>query len=959
MGFLLRDVLKTLCGVNQWCYAVFWKIGCQNPNLLIWEECYYEPKSRAVLPHSSGFEKPEVPFGDWEGYWATDAHSQLKLQTGNRLQLLIDKMMMNNQVNLVGQGIVGRAAFTGTHEWILAKSYTGDGHPPEVLGEIHDQFSGGMQTIAVIPTPHGVVQLGSSLTIMENMGFVNNVKSSILQLGCVPGALLSDNLVKESTERIGVPVSFGIPGPMSEHLSRNKVLKSTHLEANSGNQPSVSSLSSTITQPSHSQVRQIQDNLLSTTSTFCTLNSKNTLSRSHVRLSEQNMTSITTPGDPFLGQLENGVFAGEVIPANSDPWMNKQSSCNSSPFSHQSIIGQSVGNNSILTLLEQQLHSGTRPQVLVNGNKNGSDSSFTPLMMRNESLNVNSPLTSVTELHNGISSQMRATSVLCSVLHPHKSLEINQSSMQLDEFDLQNSDLSRVEEVPSSCQVVQSSVTGTLAGVSHPVHHSVDGKRAKNGTVAKKEKKDDHLFHALNMLSSQQDDHKSLDENFPGSFNYWPKHASGSQSIEIASLKCDDQCGQPLSGDDLYDVLGADFKNRLFNSTSDNLFADGPCTSRQRDKDRLSFTNIQETSSDLFSGNLDISDCSLFTDMGSDHLLDAVVSRAHSIAKQSLDDNVSCKTTLTKISGSSTSSGSPTYGLVDMSDNVQKDLPSCLEKAGIKASSCLRSGSSKDDTGSCSQTTSIYGSQLGSWVSQTMRRDDSVSTAYSRKKDEASKPNRKRLKPGENPRPRPKDRQMIQDRVKELREIVPNSAKCSIDALLERTIKHMLFLQSVTKHADKLKQTGESKIISKEGGVLLKDNFEGGATMAFEVGSQSMVCPIIVEDLNSPRQMLVEMLCEERGFFLEIADLIRGLGLTILKGVMEVRNDKVWAHFAVEANRDVTRMEVFMSLVHLLEQTVKGGASSGTTLENNMVVHHAFSQQATSIPATGRPGSLE
>jgi hypothetical protein len=42
------------------------------------------------------------------------------------------------------------------------------------------------------------------------------------------------------------------------------------------------------------------------------------------------------------------------------------------------------------------------------------------------------------------------------------------------------------------------------------------------------------------------------------------------------------------------------------------------------------------------------------------------------------------------------------------------------------------------------------------------------------------------------------------------------------------------------------------------------------------------------------------MLCKERGIFLEIADQIRGLGLTILKGVMEVRKDKVWARFAVE-----------------------------------------------------------
>lgn len=44
----------------------------------------------------------------------------------------------------------------------------------------------------------------------------------------------------------------------------------------------------------------------------------------------------------------------------------------------------------------------------------------------------------------------------------------------------------------------------------------------------------------------------------------------------------------------------------------------------------------------------------------------------------------------------------------------------------------------------------------------------------------------------------------------------------------------------------------------------------------------------------------LQMLCEERGLFLEIADLIKGLGLTILKGVMEARNDKIWSRFSVE-----------------------------------------------------------
>ncbi|KAL0923659.1 hypothetical protein M5K25_007725 [Dendrobium thyrsiflorum] len=192
-----------------------------------------------------------------------------------------------------------------------------------------------------------------------------------------------------------------------------------------------------------------------------------------------------------------------------------------------------------------------------------------------------------------------------------------------------------------------------------------------------------------------------------------------------------------------------------------------------------------------------------------------------------------------------------------------------------------------------------------------------------KKLEEYTKVVRKRARPVESTRPRPKDRQQIQDRVKELREIVPNGAKCSIDSLLDRTIKHMLFLQSLTKYVDKLKQADEPKLISEKSGVVLKDNTNGvgGATWAYEVAGQTMACPILVEDVYPSGQMLVEMLCEEQGFFLEIADVVRGFGLTILKGDMEIRERKVWARFLVEANRYVTRMDIFLSLVQFLQQT--------------------------------------
>ncbi|KAH9302694.1 hypothetical protein KI387_014277 [Taxus chinensis] len=194
--------------------------------------------------------------------------------------------------------------------------------------------------------------------------------------------------------------------------------------------------------------------------------------------------------------------------------------------------------------------------------------------------------------------------------------------------------------------------------------------------------------------------------------------------------------------------------------------------------------------------------------------------------------------------------------------------------------------------------------------------------------DEPVKMIRKKA-PGECVRPRPKDRQQIQDHVRELREIIPGGTKCSIDSLLERTIKHMIFLQCVMKHADKLKLSGESKVFLKEGSFLARDDLKGDASWALELGGQMIRCPVIVENLDQPRQMLVEMLCEEHGLFLEIADTIRGLGLIILKGFMEAQNLKIWARFVVEANKNVQphRLEVLWSLMHLLQPSAMSNSS--------------------------------
>ncbi|XP_022953791.1 transcription factor bHLH155-like isoform X1 [Cucurbita moschata] len=191
------------------------------------------------------------------------------------------------------------------------------------------------------------------------------------------------------------------------------------------------------------------------------------------------------------------------------------------------------------------------------------------------------------------------------------------------------------------------------------------------------------------------------------------------------------------------------------------------------------------------------------------------------------------------------------------------------------------------------------------------------------KSSEPGKNSKRRARPGESCRPRPRDRQLIQDRIKELRELVPNGAKCSIDSLLERTIKHMLFLQGITKHVDKLNKCANMKLHQKENGRMGTSNTDQGSSWAVEVGGQLKVCSIIVENLNKNGQILVEMLCEECSHFLEIAEAIRSLGLTILKGITEAHGDKTWICFVVEGenNRNIHRMDILWSLVQILQRS--------------------------------------
>ncbi|KAF5194630.1 Transcription factor lhw [Thalictrum thalictroides] len=106
MGTLLKEALKCLCGANRWSYAIFWKIGYQNPTLLVWEDFHYEPTHNSSLSSIAGVDSTDLLLKEWEGLWSYHENHfpQYKGQGEDRVSSLLNRMMINNHVHVVGEG---------------------------------------------------------------------------------------------------------------------------------------------------------------------------------------------------------------------------------------------------------------------------------------------------------------------------------------------------------------------------------------------------------------------------------------------------------------------------------------------------------------------------------------------------------------------------------------------------------------------------------------------------------------------------------------------------------------------------------------------------------------------------------------------------------------------------------------------------------------------------------------
>lgn len=237
----------------------------------------------------------------------------------------------------------------------------------------------------------------------------------------------------------------------------------------------------------------------------------------------------------------------------------------------------------------------------------------------------------------------------------------------------------------------------------------------------------------------------------------------------------------PISRNDLFDMLGLEDKmDYACGSLDDVLLWRDDLNACKLDPDISSLSTQLDVCPTFDSLNDEIFCSQIFSVADSDQLLDAVISKFNSGAKQSSDDSMSCKTSITNLH-SSHPGDSPNIGQMGLSELVQGEnfgLAPILVKPEKGASSYIKPACSLDKTEECSPRVGFHKSQICLWVKSGQNaKSDGLPASNGKKVEEIGKLNRKRPRPGENPRPRPKDRQMIQDRIKELREIVPNGAK--------------------------------------------------------------------------------------------------------------------------------------------------------------------------------------
>ncbi|KAG0620609.1 hypothetical protein M758_4G229200 [Ceratodon purpureus] len=199
---LMQHTLRGLCSSDsQWVYAVFWRIlprnypppqwdtegsimdrskgnrrnwyDSLNKRILVWEDGYCNFSACSATANNNGLSSP---------FFSVPKQHQHCSNDNQQVETMNPELFfkMSHDVYSYGEGLIGKIAADSSHKWVYQEPlenkigffspWHGDIDPHPRTWEGH--FKAGIQTIAVIAVESGVLQLGSTKKIKEDLNFV-------------------------------------------------------------------------------------------------------------------------------------------------------------------------------------------------------------------------------------------------------------------------------------------------------------------------------------------------------------------------------------------------------------------------------------------------------------------------------------------------------------------------------------------------------------------------------------------------------------------------------------------------------------------------------------------------------------------------------------------------------------------------------------------------------------------
>ncbi|CAM6051156.1 unnamed protein product [Sphagnum compactum] len=223
LNHLLQHTLRSLCSTDsQWLYAVFWRIRPRNyppPQwektggatdrskgnkrnwILVWEDgfCNFSVCLGVGAATNQAATSSESPFlGQHQrSIGVTSCCCAVEQESEAMNPELFFKM--SHEVYNYGEGLMGKVAADNSHKWVyreplehgnngLSSPWHGSIDPHPRTWEA--QFKAGIQTVAVVAVQEGLLQLGSTFKIAEDLNFVILMQRKFNYLQSIPGVFV-------------------------------------------------------------------------------------------------------------------------------------------------------------------------------------------------------------------------------------------------------------------------------------------------------------------------------------------------------------------------------------------------------------------------------------------------------------------------------------------------------------------------------------------------------------------------------------------------------------------------------------------------------------------------------------------------------------------------------------------------------------------------------------------------